>query len=753
MKIYSVRKDISFQSKFVRNPIMQTLSETAKKTKTDAYSILGDINNPKRGEILNIIRASDKECQKAQMEFLNLIKNINISENDFGYLLRLLQDNFPKEPVIAKVWGLCMQRGLDISALTDSTYSIDKKCAENILDRNLLEKYKDSPQRALLMSRFDSEETGDRVLKYTEKFGETAGARRISRLPAHNDKLTNAVLNLIYRFENFILKNSINKPYISGYELDLESYWKGSLFTLEDIISKNKILDIIEKKTDLSSSLYYISDILNRTEQETETTIAGVVQRGDIPLNTANKIILSMNGKNKKFINDICGDKSLKIKPDRISQFITAFDSFSKSFLNIENLKLPDKINLLKELQSVPAEMKPIYAKYGYDIDSYISILNRMLGEKVPVVRVPQDIQKAFLSAFLSNNNLEAENIIKTYDFAKYGKEGIPLKYSRKDFCKKVNDLLSKLTDEEQNILLNHFGLTRGKNYTDGTVSFDGILNNNKLGVNNLREEVQYAANRILDEIEKFTIKNETLFEDVKIKKFFDDIIKGLPEFTAVVGKEQHSTHEYSVDIHTLKVLQSSMNNPLYSTLSDKDKTVLKMSVLLHDIGKPCGIRDEEHANTSAQYAAGILEKMNFSDDVKDRILDIIQNHHWFEGYNKGFLSVEDVAVRCRRPEDFKIYQIMAKADLENVNKYFHLGDKSGGAKTQAEFNAYMEDKMKPINEALNQIYARHNPVFYTRFIGNGKLFPVQKVKIDNEMVELRVLDLNKLPDNASLEQ
>ena len=788
MQIYSIQKDISFKSKFVHNPIVQTASDAAKKSneiarkniieslrnngtkavqetqdlfikakteiEKDAYDIIE--NFPKRDEILNIIGNAEKECQKAKLEFLKLIKNITMSEDEQSYLLKVLNGKFPKESIIAKVWGLCMQNGLDIYTLKDVTYSIDEKGANNILDGKLIEKYKDSPNQALLMSRFDSEETRNRVLEYADKFNESARARKIIKLPIHDDKLTNSILDLIYRFDKLVSENNTNnnKNYIGRYELDLISYWKGSYFNLEDFISKNKILDIIEKKPDLGSSLYYITDILNRTEKKTEAIIAGMLQRDDISIKTANQIILLMNNdKNLKFINSLCSDKSIKIKPENFSQYIRIFDLLCWTSLDSEKLKLPDKINILRDVQSIPEEMKPIFAKYGYDIDNYINTINKMLGEKVPVVKVPTGMQRSFLSAFLANNNSAADNIIKTHDFTQYGKNGIPLKYSRKDFCKKINDLISVLSADEQKFVLKHFGLTKGQNYTDGTVSYDGILNNNKFDQKNARAEVQDAANSILNEIEKFTTKNETLFEDKQLKNFFDSIIQGFPEFTAVIGKEQHNTHEYSVDIHTLKVLQSSMNNPIYSTLSDTDKTVLKLSVLLHDLGKPSSKRDDGHANTSAHFAAGILEKIKLPLEVKNRIIDIIQNHHWFAGYNMGFSSVEDVAVRCRRPGDFKIYQIMAKADLENVNKYFHLGDKSGGAKNKAEFDKYIEEKMQPINQVLNQVYSRHNPVFYTEFIGNGKLFPIKKIKIGDELVELRVLNLNELPDDASLEQ
>ena len=777
MKIYSIPQNKKFQPKFAQNPVVKNSLKLAKEVnETTGKNLLGGLldngtkivretqdvfvktitdiekeaqiileNHPKKNEILNIIRESNEELKITKLEFLKQIKDIPIKEDEYASLLRLLQGNFPKEPLIAKVWGLCIQKGLDFSTLMSSSHKIDKKCAENIFERKLLEKT--TPKQALLTSRFNSDQTAERVSEYAYKYGENSAPSIISQFPAHNDKLTNASLDLIYRFKNLFEKsNSIS-------EMEIITKWKVSPVTVEDIESKNKVLDIIEKRGDLESYWYYVPALLHKTDSENKIIIEKIVQRDDISLKSADKIASSINDKNEGFINRLCSDKSINVEPNRIPEFIELFNTFSRTLSNAENLQLSDKINVLKDLESVPSDMKSVFAKNGYDIDHYISELNKMLGEKVSVIRVPEDIQRGFLSAFMSNKNQTAENIFKNHDFSKYGKEGIPLKYTRKDFYKNINSIISDLSEKEQNIILKHFGLKRGQRYSDGTVNFDGILNNKEFLGENARSEVLEAAIKISKEIEKFTINNETLFEDAELKELFDAIIKGLPEFTEVIGKEQHNTHKYSVDIHTLKVLQSAMNNPLYSTLSDKDKTVLKMSILLHDLGKPGGRIDDTHAKTSAYFADGILEKFKLSSEVKDRITDIIQNHHWFGKYNMGLLSVEDVAVRCRRPADFKIYQIMAKADFENVNRYFHLGDKSGGSKTQAEFDKYMEEKMTPICKALNQLYSRHNPVFYTRFVGNGKLFPVEKIKIGNETVELRVLDLNKLPDNASLEQ
>ena len=122
MRIYSVQKDISFKSKFVRNPLVQATSDIVKKSneangnslpggllnigtktiqksqdlfikttteiETEAHKILE--NHPLYDKILGILGNSDNESQKSKLEFLKFIKDMTMSEEDLGYMLRLL---------------------------------------------------------------------------------------------------------------------------------------------------------------------------------------------------------------------------------------------------------------------------------------------------------------------------------------------------------------------------------------------------------------------------------------------------------------------------------------------------------------------------------------------------------------------------------------------------------------------------------------------------------------------------------------
>ena len=115
----------------------------------------------------------------------------------------------------------------------------------------------------------------------------------------------------------------------------------------------------------------------------------------------------------------------------------------------------------------------------------------------------------------------------------------------------------------------------------------------------------------------------------------------------------QHSMQKYSLDVHILKVLQDSVNDPLYNQLGDTDKIVLKFSTLLHDIGKRYLVdgSDTGHAAKSAEYVYSILDRFNFEPEIKDRIISVVSNHHWFKEYCLGNTSKLDIATLCRRPQ------------------------------------------------------------------------------------------------------
>lgn len=303
-------------------------------------------------------------------------------------------------------------------------------------------------------------------------------------------------------------------------------------------------------------------------------------------------------------------------------------------------------------------------------------------------------------------------------------------------------------------------GYVRTKN------GFEGLLNTQKIDNSALSVQQRILADKMITEIEKFT-KNNRVADDVNLepeaKEFLNSILKGVPEFAPFFGKPQHGIHDYSLDIHILKVMQDSMKDPLYAKLNDKDKIVLKFSTLLHDIGKRHLTEgsDTGHAVKSAEYVYSILDKFNLSADVKDRIISIVENHHWFKEYNLNYINDKEVATLCRRPEDFIIYKIMAKADASNVNKKFFLDVNK--AESYEEASANFDRKMEAIQEQVNILGEKQVVITASKFkfipertTSDGKVieareFPKEKTILNGKENEFSVLNLTKLDENTDM--
>lgn len=269
--------------------------------------------------------------------------------------------------------------------------------------------------------------------------------------------------------------------------------------------------------------------------------------------------------------------------------------------------------------------------------------------------------QKKTFTDFINGTDEYLEQFFLTHDFEQYKKDGIPLKYKRDDFINDINSILKNLSENEQDDLLAKFNLKKGFDDIDGIAQI-------KTSPCNSTEEEQI---NVL--IKKYYNENESTALNIEEKTAFDTLIRGLPEFNMVIGKKQHQTHIYSVDVHSLIVLQKCMRNPLYADLSDEDKQVLKLSALMHDFGKKGNVPTKGHSSISKKYAESVLENVNVKDSVKERVIRHIDNHHWFQSYNQGFLEKNNVINMFPEKGDAAIAKILTKSDFESVKPNFHL--------------------------------------------------------------------------------
>ena len=323
--------------------------------------------------------------------------------------------------------------------------------------------------------------------------------------------------------------------------------------------------------------------------------------------------------------------------------------------------------------------------------------------------------------------------------------------------------------------------------YTPTKDGFEGLLNTQDLSGKDLTPEQRAIADEMVAEIKRFTVDNR-LADDVEVSQetrdFINGILQGVPEFAAYFGKPQHgngnvdadgrqiSGHQYPLDIHILKVLQSSVNDPWYSKtdstgdriLDDESRIVLKFSALLHDIGKKYLTgRDAGHASLSAEYVYSILDRFNLPTRTKNRIINMVNNHHWLEAYCKGQISDETVATMFRTTEDFTIARIMARADLENVREGFFtktmMADFPNDVHNAVEANQKFEQIMDHIQSKVDIIEKNQPMIMPSKFVevpervtSDGRViarrgFPIVQKMLDGKMETFKVIIENIIKD------
>ncbi len=144
-----------------------------------------------------------------------------------------------------------------------------------------------------------------------------------------------------------------------------------------------------------------------------------------------------------------------------------------------------------------------------------------------------------------------------------------------------------------------------------------------KSALRNLKDNLlSVSAERILEEFTKLLCGAHA--GDVLLE--FPDVIGVfLPELLPTVGFDQKNFHHlYPLYTHLIHAVEQVAPTPH-----------LRWAALLHDVGKPdCFSLDEAgvghffgHAKRSAEAADGILQRLRASNDLRERVVNLIRHH------------------------------------------------------------------------------------------------------------------------------
>ncbi len=417
------------------------------------------------------------------------------------------------------------------------------------------------------------------------------------------------------------------------------------------------------------------------------------------------------------------------------------FGNIFNDKFRIETYPYDDKNTLFAGLMAIKKAYSQQEVKPNFDISKIDKAIDDVINSffvSKNTIKVTDSIKKEFISQILAshyNKNTQFEDVLMCeLDLIKqYGKNGLPLKYSRKDFIEDFNNI--NCNQETKTAILKLFGATQITCDEAGNiVQFDGILMPEQLyGQVEYEKEAQQLLN-------KFLFENEIQTLNPELNKYLNLIIKAMPEFISVIGKQQHKTQNYSLDIHMLLALGYCILNPEYHDLAPSDRAVLKFCALLHDIGKKENIVDTGHQYLSSEYVDTISSKFFAHPEIKSRISEFVASHHWLAMYNTDNDTAPLVAFNFRRSKDFDMAKIMAQADLKAVGAEFY---------DKLEY-ALKHDNLLLLLQSRAHLMSCVNLYFANSFVNKAKLKNhIQNYNGNNYCV----IDLKKVNDDDDVSQ
>lgn len=567
-----------------------------------------------------------------------------------------------------------------------------------------------------------------------KNFDKFSNPKDLFKNPKIADKINNPK-NILFSDDSSQDKNFLNRiknSYNKLFDDDLKSSKNKDFSSLKkDIFGKNY-------KNDLS--LYSPKD-----------KFAKDLFNNDIFKNKPNKNYSSLI--NSQFINQL---KSLNAGKFNQSNALSGLTS--RTSQSVEELiqTIPDEVSGITDISELSMRSKRVLlrvvsklntklfnSRYEHlpilpkNKEEYCTLMQKLAkAVSLDVLPVSEQAVENYYSAM---HNLE--NVLPQIDISALD---IKLQMPRNIFEQRAKMSIEKLEEADKRKVFDYFGFE----IKDGKVTGYPANNPEKLFDGKINHKTQKAVEELSTLIDNFTQENRIILptEQKPLEEALNDVVKVFPEFLTSIGKKQHGTHELTLDLHLLKVLQESMRHPDYKKLSTEDKKVLNIATLLHDIAKIEGEVDKTHQYESALDISCIIQKLDLPIEQQERIVNIVKNHHWLEILDKSSVCDEEtlksIAFSFRKPNDLLMAKIFAESDLKGVSDSFYKSHKQ----------VLNSDKLQKVEKYLSDIYKTGIYLPQT-LIPNASELRIEPVKLglDEKMTENTVIELSKHSDLKTL--
>lgn len=437
-------------------------------------------------------------------------------------------------------------------------------------------------------------------------------------------------------------------------------------------------------------------------------SIADILVSGDIDTDTAAQ---KLNKIPKEIIHKFKGDSDA-MNHLRFSKYASKTD--------VSELTLDEKKDLMQRLiknadetfgSGINNEIFPLLPK---NKEEYCELLQK-LAQSIGISAKP--LSTAEKTAF----DKGIKNITTSLQNVNLDDVTITLDNSRNNFIKKVSKALEGLNNEDKRKITGYFGFEIAPvKKKDGTIiktlkGYPVDLSATNKAPKNLDKKAQDALDDVMKLVKDFSENNSVKLvskngapltaEQKAFEADLNDILAGLPEFRSIIGRKQHGRQAYSLDEHTLRVVQGCVTDPKFAKLSKDDKKILTLASLMHDITKTEAIVDKMHPVESAFDAYYILQKFNLTEDEQLKVYELIKSHDWLEKLNKASNNPEklqrfaqDIAFETRHSNTFELSKILCKSDIKAVE--------AGGAFFDAEKQKAFKTCSKEVEKYLDRIHS-----------------------------------------------
>ncbi len=189
-----------------------------------------------------------------------------------------------------------------------------------------------------------------------------------------------------------------------------------------------------------------------------------------------------------------------------------------------------------------------------------------------------------------------------------------------------------------------------------------------------------------------------------------------MPEFKELIGFLQHGVyHCYTADEHTIMTIQNleklekdlSPLGKIYNNL--KDKEILHLGLLFHDIAKPINISG--HEIIGAEMASSIMHRLGYSEEEIEPVSFLVRNHLVMEqvAFRRNLNDPETLnnfSSRFSNTSELDLLYIVTYADLSAVNPAVWTSWKSDLlAELYKKTKAMIEEQMSGEELLISSIY------------------------------------------------